>query len=98
MQLEKLKSKKMSFDLAKHGLNLKKGFKTNLVSFWRTKKKKNGNEDRRRGEEEEEEEEERKKRRGGDQAKKYGTTNLEYGAWIFGMDPWFCLVNGLPQT
>ena len=52
MQLEKLKSKKMSFDLAKHGLNLKKGFKTNLVSFWRTKK--NGNEERRRGEEEEE--------------------------------------------
>ena len=49
MQLEKLKSKKMNFDLAKHGLNLKKGFKTNLVSFWRTK---NGNEGRRRGEEE----------------------------------------------
>ena len=59
---------------------------------------KNGNEERRRGEEEEEEEEDRKKRRGGDQAKRYGTTNLEYGAWIFGMDPWFCLVNGLPQT
>ena len=58
MQLEKLKSKKMSFDLAKHGLNLKKGFKTNLVSFWRTK---NGNEERRRGEEEEEEEEKRRR-------------------------------------
>ena len=28
MQLEKLKSKKMGFDLAKHGLNLKMGFKT----------------------------------------------------------------------
>ena len=67
MQLEKLKSKKMSFDLAKHGLNLKKGFKSNLVSFWR---KKNGNEERRRGEGEEEEEEERKKRRGGDEEKK----------------------------
>ena len=39
------------------------------------------------------------RRRGrGNQAKRYGTTNLEYGAWIFGMDPWFCLVNGLPQT
>ena len=30
--------------------------------------------------------------------KRYGTTNLEYGTWIFSMDPWFCLVNGLPQT
>ena len=80
MQLEKLKSKKMSFDLAKHGLNLKKGFKTNLVSFWRTKK---GNEERRRGEGEEEEEAEKKKKRGGDQAKRYGTTNLGYGSYGF---------------
>ena len=30
MQLEKLKSKKMGFDLAKHGLNLKMGFKTKI--------------------------------------------------------------------
>ena len=50
----------MGFDLAKHGLNLKMGFKTNLVSFWRIK---NGNEERRRGEGEEEEEKEKKKRR-----------------------------------
>ena len=65
------------------------------------------NEKRRRGEEEEQEEEEKKKRRGREEEEKrrssrriqrYGTTNLEYGAWIFGMDPWFCLVNGLPQT
>ena len=68
--------------LAKHGLNLKKGFKTNLVSFWRTK---NGNEERRKGEGEEEKEEERKKRKGGDQAKRYGTTNLGYGTI------WFCI-------
>ena len=70
----------MSFDLAKHGLNFKKGFKTNLVSFLENQK--NGNEG------EEEEEEERKKRRGGAQAKRYGTTNFEYGlgflVWILG--------------
>ena len=81
----------MSFDLAKHGLNLKKGFKTNLVSFWRTK---NGNEERRRGEGEEEEEEKRKKRRGGDQEKgmELLTLSMEHGflVWILG----FFLVNG----
>ena len=52
---------------AKHGLNLKMGFKTNLFSFWRTK---NVNEERRRGEGEEEEEEEKKKRRGEAKIKK----------------------------
>ena len=26
--------------------------------------------------------------------KRYGTTNLEFRTWIFGMDPWLCLVNG----
>ena len=35
--------------------------------------------------------EESKKRRGGDQAKGMELLTLS-------MDPWFCLVNGLPQT
>ena len=48
------------------------------------------NEERRRGEEEEEEEEEKNK----EGSRRYGTTNLEYGTWIFDMNPWFCLVNG----
>ena len=65
----------MGFDLAKHGLNLKMGFKTNLVSFWRTK---NVNEERRRGEGEEEEE--KKKRRGVQERIK----GMEL--WIFGME------------
>ena len=39
---------------AKHCLNLKMGFKTNLVSFWRTK---NGNEEKKKRREEEEEKE-----------------------------------------
>ena len=53
-----------------------------------------------RGEEKREEEEEEggAKIKQSQAPKRYGTTNLEYGAWIFGMDPWFCLVNGLPQT
>ena len=50
-----------------------------------------------RGEGERKKKRKRKRRReeknkGG--SKRYGTTNLEYGTWIFGMDPWFCLVNG----
>ena len=51
----------MGFDLAKHGLNLKVGFKTKFGLILGTK---NVNEER-RGEEEEEDEEEKKKRRGG---------------------------------
>ena len=51
------------------------------------------NEKRRRGEEEEEEEEEKKKRRGGVQEGFKGMELL-----TLSMDPWFCLVNGLPQT
>ena len=47
---------------------------------------------------EEEEEEEEKKRKQSQAQKRYGTTNLEYETWIFGMDPLFCLVNGFPQT
>ena len=47
---------------------------------------------------EEEEEEEEKKRKQRQAQKRYGTTNLEYETWIFCMDPWFCLVNGFPQT
>ena len=70
------------------------GFKTNLVSFWRQNRRRRGEEEKR-----EEEKRKRKKRRGRrNQDQRYGATNLEYGAWIFGMDPWFCLVNGFPQT
>ena len=68
----------------------KHGIRANGLSFLRDQTV-----ERERGEEKREEE---KKRRSQDQAKRYGTTNLEYGTWIFGMDPWFCLVNGLPQT
>ena len=49
----------MGFDLAKHGLNLKMGFKT---KFGLILKKKTVEEKRRGGEEEEEEEEEEKKK------------------------------------
>ena len=38
MKLEKLKSKKMGFHLAKHGLNLKMGFKTKFGLILGTKK------------------------------------------------------------
>ena len=77
--------------LAKHGLNLKKGFKTNLVSFWTTKKKTG----MKRGEgEKEKSKQSQAPKRYGTTNLEYGTTNLEYGTWIFGMDPWFCLVNG----
>ena len=38
MQLEKLKSKKMGFDLAKHDLNLKMGFKTKFGLIFGGKK------------------------------------------------------------
>ena len=63
----------MGFDLAKHGLNLKMGFKTkNLVSFLENQTW----EERRRGEEEEEEE--KKKRRGGVQERFKGME-----LWIF---------------
>ena len=79
--------------LAKHGLN-KHGLKDpKLVSFGGEK-----NCERRERERKEEEEEEEKKSKQSQAPKRYGTTNLEYGAWIFGIDPWFCLVNGLPQT
>ena len=86
----------MSFDLAKHGLNLKKRFKTNLSHFWRTK---NGNEERRRGEEEKEEE--RKKRRGRASKAKLQkgmeplTLSMELLTWYGSL---VLLVNGLPQT
>ena len=80
--------------LAKHGLN-KHGLKDpNLVSFGEEKNCVR----RERERKEEEEEKEEKKSKQSQAPKRYGTTNLEYGAWIFGMDPWFCLVNGLPQT
>ena len=49
---------------------------------------------RERERKEDEEEEEEKKSKQSQAPKNYGTTNLEYGTWIFGMDPWFCLVNG----
>ena len=42
--------------------------------------------------------EEEKRKKKGDQAKRYGTTNLEYGTWIFGMDPWFCWLMGICCT
>ena len=73
------------------------GFKTNLVSFWRQTVERRERE-RKEEEEEEEEEEGGAKIKQSQAPKRYGTTNLEYGAWIFGMDPWFCMVNGLPQT
>ena len=48
------------------------GFKTNLVSFWRTKTwRRRGEEEKR---EEEEEEEKKKRRRGEAKPKRYGTT------------------------
>ena len=76
--------------LAKHGLN-KHGLKDqNLVSFGGEKNR----ERRERERKEEEEEEEEKKSKQSQAPKRYGTTNLEYGTWIFDMDPWFCLVNG----
>ena len=82
---------------AKHGLNLKMGFKTNLVSFWRTK---NGNEERRRGEGEEEEEEEKKKRRGGVQE---GIKGMELWVFVWTYEflyefPYNCMISSLPQT
>ena len=49
MQLEKLKSKKMGFDLAKHGLNLKMGFKTKFgLIFGEAKKRRREEKGRRR--------------------------------------------------
>ena len=50
----------MGFDLAKHGLNLKMGFKTKFGLIFGEVKKKTV-EEKRRGEEEEEEEEEEEK-------------------------------------
>ena len=75
--------------LAKHGLN-KHGLKDpKLVSYGGEKNR----ERKKKGSEEEE-----KERRREPSKPRYGTTNLEYETWIFGMDPWYCLVNGLPQT
>ena len=51
-------------------------------------------EEKNREKRKDEEEEEDKKSKQSQAPKRYGTTNLEYGTWIFGMDPWFCLVNG----
>ena len=61
-----------------------------LVSF---KGEKNRKRERRRREEEEEEEEEKKKKGGGVQE---GFKGMELLTLC--MDPWFCLVNGIPQT
>ena len=76
----------MSFDLAKHGLNLKKGFKTNLVSFWRTKKT-----GMKRGEREKKKKRKRKRgRREEEEIKQKGmellTLSMELGflVWILG--------------
>ena len=62
MQLEKVKSKKWVFDLAKHGLNLKMGFKSNWFLIFerpnRRERERRGKERRRgrgRGREEEDE-------------------------------------------
>ena len=60
-----------------------------LVSF---EGEKNRKRERRRREEEEEEEEEKKKK-GGVQE---GFKGMELLTLC--MDPWFCLVNGIPQT
>ena len=76
--------------LAKHGLN-KHGLKDpNLVSFWDNKKKTG----MKRGEGEKEKK--RKRKRGGRASK----AKLQKGMELLTlcMDPWFCLVNGLPQT
>ena len=88
----------MGFDLAKHGLNLKMGFKTKFGLILENQK--NVNEERRRGEEEEEEEEEKKKRRGGVQERFKGME-----LWIFVWNyeflyefPYNCMVSSLPQT
>ena len=73
--------------LAKHGLN-KHGLKDpNLVSFWDNQKT-----GMKRGEGEKE-----KKRKRGRRASK---AKLQKGMELLTlcMDPWFCLVNGLPQT
>ena len=79
--------------LAKHGLN-KHGLKDpKLVSFWGGGGGEKNRERKKKGSEEEE-----KERRREPSKPRYGTTYLEYGTWIFGMDPWFCFVNGLPQT
>ena len=61
-----------------------------LVSFSGEKNRKR---ERRRREEEEEEEEEKKKKGGGVQE---GFKGMELLTLC--MDPWFCLVNGIPQT
>ena len=73
----------MSFDLAKHGLNLKKGFKTNLVSF--LGKKKTG---MKRGEGEKK----KKRKRGRREEEELKQKGMEL--LTLSMDPWFCLVNG----
>ena len=76
--------------LAKHGLN-KHGLKDpNLVSFWDNKKKTG----MKRGEGEKEKKRKRKRGRRASKAK------LQKGMELLTlcMDPWFCLVNGLPQT
>ena len=72
----------------------KSGFKTNLVSFWRQKKTVEEEEKRKREKKRRGRKKKKRKSKQSQAPKRYGTTNLEYGAWIFGMDPWFCLVNG----
>ena len=75
--------------LAKHGLN-KHGLKDpNLVSFWDNQKT-----GMKRGEGEKEKKRKRKRgRREEEEIKQKGMELL-----TLCMDPWFCLVNGLPQT
>ena len=77
--------------------------RSKYLIFWSPKGRETGREGEKRKREEGirrrgrgEEEEEEKKSKQSQAPKRYGTSNLEYGAWIFGMDPWFCLVNGLP--
>ena len=83
--------------MAKHGLKGKIKISYILVSKREKKRLERERKERERKEEEEEEEGGAKIKQS-QAPKRYGTTNLEYGTWIFGMDLWFCLVNGLPQT
>ena len=83
---------KMDFSLfwPNMALTQKLDLRPKLVSFEGDKNRKR---ERRRREEEEEEEEEKKKKGGGVQE---GFKGMELLTLC--MDPWFCLVNGLPQT
>ena len=70
----------MGFDLAKHGLNLKMGFKTKLVSFLGKPKTV---EEKRRGEEEEEEKEEKKKMKERSSSKAKKVWNFGFFVWNY---------------